>query len=323
MTTSQKQDRKNLIKDRAAAVKTDKKRAEKDAQQDGFAEAKADAYRLENEGCWDEAVIAWGLALDLATTEKDKKHAAGRKAATKVRASAAAKALEEQMEAQAERERESARKQAAETIDKRAASEDTQQETTATDYTPAIINTLAGTPLQAAYREVIGEEPKAKTPVPTLRARIIAELKRLEAADARDAAEAAKNECAVCDEPIDAHDPNDPHPSQDAEALAEEQDDDTRASTPEEMAAEAQGETEKEKPDTARESRLPPAGTVIIKRDRTGAERCRATILEGGKVEYAGKEYKTISAAGLAAMADLGLAAKTCDGFAFSTSPPK
>ena len=41
----------------------------------------------------------------------------------------------------------------------------TQTTTTTPSYTPAIINTLSGTPLQTAYREVVGEEPNAKAPV--------------------------------------------------------------------------------------------------------------------------------------------------------------
>ena len=98
----------------------------------------------------------------------------------------------------------------------------------------------------------------------------------------------------------------------------------TRASTPEEMAAEADAEKPEktpkqpkaEKAPQARDARLPAAGTVLVKTGRDGSERVRCTILED-RVEYAGTTYKTLSAAGLKAMGDLGLSAKTCDGFAF------
>lgn len=65
-----------------------------------------------------------------------------------------------------------------------------------------------------------------------------------------------------------------------------------------------------------RDARLPPVGTVLVKKDRAGTERARCTMVDGG-VEYGGEKYKSLSAAGLKAMSDLGLAAKTCDGFAF------
>jgi hypothetical protein len=64
------------------------------------------------------------------------------------------------------------------------------------------------------------------------------------------------------------------------------------------------------------DSRLPPAGTVIIKRDRLGKERARCTIVESG-IEYGGTIYKSISGAAMAAAKDLGLASKTQDGYAF------
>lgn len=103
--------------------------------------------------------------------------------------------------------------------------------------------------------------------------------------------------------------------------------DETRAATPEEMAAEAaeQQETEskpkakaKKEPPAPRERdpRLPAVGTVIVKNDRHGAERVRCTIVAGG-VEYGGTLYRTISAAAMSAAKDLGLASKSQDGYAF------
>lgn len=65
-----------------------------------------------------------------------------------------------------------------------------------------------------------------------------------------------------------------------------------------------------------RDPRLPPVGTVIIKRDRQGNERARCTIVDDG-VEYGGTSYRSISAAAMAAARDLGLASKTQDGYAF------
>ncbi|MDE3097246.1 MAG: DUF2924 domain-containing protein [Chloroflexota bacterium] len=105
------------------------------------------------------------------------------------------------------------------------------------------------------------------------------------------------------------------------------------AATDAENRAEAEGEGAPEPEGTApkgRDPRLPAPGTVLTKTDRTGAERVRCTVIETG-VEYAGETYKTLSAAGLKAMADLGLKASTCDGFAFwglkkserAAAPPK
>ena len=56
--------------------------------------------------------------------------------------------------------------------------------------------------------------------------------------------------------------------------------------------------------------RLPAAGTVLQKRDRHGAVRCECTIEEGG-IRYAGKVYRSLSAAAMAAAKDLGLNNKT------------
>jgi len=56
----------------------------------------------------------------------------------------------------------------------------------------------------------------------------------------------------------------------------------------------------------ATDPRMPPVGTVIIKSDRHGKERVRCVVVDGG-VEYGGKVYKTLTGAGAAAAADLGL----------------
>lgn len=65
-----------------------------------------------------------------------------------------------------------------------------------------------------------------------------------------------------------------------------------------------------------RDPRLPPVGTVIVKKDHQGTERVRCTMVEGG-VEYAGTTYKSISAAAMAAAKTLGLTSKTQNGYAF------
>ena len=279
MTTKQKQNRKNLIKKSATKMKMqdNKKPTEEIAQQDAFAEAKADAYRLENEGRWDEAVIVWGQALDWATTEKAKKQAAGRKAAAKVRASAAAQAIEEQMKVQIASEQESAKKQAALVIDETETETETETEES---YTPAIINTLTGEALQVAYRKVLDENPPAGARENVMRQRIIAELKAQAAADADE--------------------------SDDKEV--------TRAS--EEAEEQKAPKAPKAPKVQTRDERLPPAGATVVKTDRHGAERCRCKVVADG-FEYDGKTYKSLSAAGLAAMAALGMTSTTCDGFAF------
>lgn len=62
--------------------------------------------------------------------------------------------------------------------------------------------------------------------------------------------------------------------------------------------------------------RLPPVGTVIVKKDRHGTERARCTVVDGG-VEFDGTVYKSISAAAMAAAKALGLNSKSLDGYAW------
>jgi hypothetical protein len=71
--------------------------------------------------------------------------------------------------------------------------------------------------------------------------------------------------------------------------------------------------------------RLPAPGTVLQKRDRHGAVRCECTIEEGGAIRYAGKTYRSLSSAAMAAAKDLGLGGKTQNGFSFwgLSKPPR
>lgn len=62
---------------------------------------------------------------------------------------------------------------------------------------------------------------------------------------------------------------------------------------------------------------LPPPGTVLRKIDRNGAVRCEAIVGENGQVIYRGVTYSSISAAAKVAAGDIGLAARSCDGYAF------
>lgn len=62
---------------------------------------------------------------------------------------------------------------------------------------------------------------------------------------------------------------------------------------------------------------LPPPGTVLRKVDRNGAVRCEAVVGENGQVVYRGVTYSSISAAAKVAAGDIGLAARSCDGYAF------
>src|SRR5207237_8369593 len=48
-------------------------------------------------------------------------------------------------------------------------------------------------------------------------------------------------------------------------------------------------------------------GRVLVNKERGGKERCRCTLRDDGQVEYNGKFYRSLSAAGLQAMRDLGL----------------
>jgi hypothetical protein len=71
-----------------------------------------------------------------------------------------------------------------------------------------------------------------------------------------------------------------------------------------------------EQPTLTSDARMPPVGTVIQKRDRAGAIRCECTIVDGG-VEYKDRRYTSLSSAAVAASKDLGLTAKTLDGWAW------
>ena len=73
-----------------------------------------------------------------------------------------------------------------------------------------------------------------------------------------------------------------------------------------------------------RDPRLPAPGTLLQKRDRHGAVRCECTI-EAAGIRYAGKVYRSLSAAAMAAAKDLGLNNKTQNGFTFwgLTKPPR
>lgn len=62
---------------------------------------------------------------------------------------------------------------------------------------------------------------------------------------------------------------------------------------------------------------LPPPGTVLRKVDRNGTVRCEAVVGDGGQVIYRGVAYSSISAAARVAAIDIGLAARSCDGYAF------
>lgn len=67
---------------------------------------------------------------------------------------------------------------------------------------------------------------------------------------------------------------------------------------------------------TTSDSRLPPIGTVLQKRDRKGNLRCECEVVEGG-VRYGGTVYRSLSSAAVAAAKDLGLAAKAMNGWTF------
>lgn len=62
--------------------------------------------------------------------------------------------------------------------------------------------------------------------------------------------------------------------------------------------------------------RVPAPGTLLQKRDRHGAVRCECTV-EADGIRYAGKVFKSLSAAAMAAAKDLGLTNKTQNGFVF------
>lgn len=75
---------------------------------------------------------------------------------------------------------------------------------------------------------------------------------------------------------------------------------------------------------TTPDPRLPVPGTVLQKRDRHGAVRCECSVEEGG-IRYAGKVYRSLSSAAMAAAKDLGLTNKTQNGFTFwgLSKPPR
>jgi hypothetical protein len=65
-----------------------------------------------------------------------------------------------------------------------------------------------------------------------------------------------------------------------------------------------------------RDPRLPSPGTVLQRRDRHGNVRCECMVEQGG-IRYAGKLYKSLSAAAIAATKDMGLKSKTQNGHTF------
>ena len=73
-----------------------------------------------------------------------------------------------------------------------------------------------------------------------------------------------------------------------------------------------------------RDPRLPPPGTVIEKRDRQGAVRCKCTVEEDG-IRYEGTLYKSLSAAAMAAAKDLGIGGRSQNGYTFwgLSKPPR
>lgn len=68
---------------------------------------------------------------------------------------------------------------------------------------------------------------------------------------------------------------------------------------------------------TPDEPRLPPVGTVIQKRDRTGAVRCECTVEPEGRIKYRNTLYTSLSGAAAAAAGDLGLTSKSLNGWAW------
>jgi hypothetical protein len=74
----------------------------------------------------------------------------------------------------------------------------------------------------------------------------------------------------------------------------------------------------------APDPRLPAPGTLLQKCDRHGAVRCECTV-EADGIRYAGKIYKSLSAAAMAAAKELGLTNKTQNGFVFwgLSKPPR
>ncbi len=75
---------------------------------------------------------------------------------------------------------------------------------------------------------------------------------------------------------------------------------------------------------STQDPRLPPPGTLLQKRDRHGVVRCECTVEKEG-IRYAGKVYRSFSAAAMAAAKDLGLGGKTQNGFTFwgLSKPPR
>lgn len=65
-----------------------------------------------------------------------------------------------------------------------------------------------------------------------------------------------------------------------------------------------------------RDPRLPPVGTVLQKLARDGSVRCECTVDADG-IRYAGKLYRSLSGAAMAAAKDLGLSNKTANGWNF------
>ena len=75
------------------------------------------------------------------------------------------------------------------------------------------------------------------------------------------------------------------------------------------------------KKDRSRFHYLPKVGTVIVKRDRDGKVRAKCTVAEDGQIRYAGKLYRSLSGAAVAACKTLGLHTPTINGWTFWDVP--
>jgi hypothetical protein len=64
-----------------------------------------------------------------------------------------------------------------------------------------------------------------------------------------------------------------------------------------------------------RDPRLPPVGTVLVKKDRAGNARCECRVTASG-FEYKGTEYRSLSSAAMAAAKDLNISGSQ-NGFLF------
>jgi hypothetical protein len=274
-----------------------------------FVAVRQEAMEHEAAGRWQQAAESWASAEGLAGTKAERREAAGRAAAARVRAKASeARPIETPAPApETVLAEEPARDDAP-----------VQEEASAETIAPEVIREEALTQGEAPAEAAISgsEPPVEQEPIVTA---------PVEAPTAHEAAhdtqpEAIGTTIAAVATPAPTGEAGAPDaatleaPATDAAPAAEIPA--TQADKPGKHRRATSQQKPADKPAREHDERLPPVGTVLRRVDRHGNVRCECTIEEGG-IRYNGTLYKSLSAAAIAATKDMGLKSKTMNGWSF------